>query len=77
MLEQLTLVFGELELGPRDSRCMSCGGELRQVDKEAACARIPPKTYRWRNEFFECAKCGKIFWHGTHWEKIVTRLRGL
>src|SRR5947209_2987103 len=69
MLEQLALVFGELGLEPRESRCMSCGGELQVVDKEAVRDRIPPRTYLWRDEFFECVRCHKLFWHGTHWEK--------
>ena len=56
---------------------MSCGGELRTVDKEAVRDRIPPRTYLWRNEFFECLRCHKLYWHGTHWEKITTRLRHL
>ncbi|MDB6109089.1 MAG: hypothetical protein JWR69_839 [Pedosphaera sp.] len=77
MLEQLALVLGELGLKPRESRCMSCGGELQRVDKEAVRDRIPPRTYRWRDEFFECARCRKLFWHGTHWEKITTRLHKL
>jgi uncharacterized protein len=74
MPEQLGLVLGELGLEPRESRCMSCGGELRAVEKEAVRKRIPPKTYLWRNEFFECARCGKLYWHGTHWENIAKRL---
>jgi uncharacterized protein with PIN domain len=77
MLEQLALVLGELGLKPRESRCMSCGGELQTVDKEAVRDRIPPRTYRWREEFFECVRCHKLFWHGTHWENITTRLHRL
>ena len=74
MREQLALIFAELALEPRESRCMSCGGRLREVKKESIRERIPPKTYVWRDEFFECERCGKIFWHGTHWEKITRHL---
>src|SRR5262249_11187518 len=44
--EQLALVFGEMGLQLRASRCMKCGGELRSVEKEEVAARIPPKTFR-------------------------------
>ena len=77
MLEQLALVFRELGLSARDPRCMSCGGELRRVEKEAMRKRIPPKTWRWVDEYFLCARCDKLFWHGTHWQRIQTRLRQL
>ena len=77
MLEQLALVFRELGLSARDPRCMSCGGELRRVEKEAVRERIPPRTWRWVDEYFLCARCDKLFWHGTHWRRIQTRLRQL
>jgi hypothetical protein len=75
MLEQLRVVLDELGLPLRAPRCMSCGGPVRRVDKEAARDRIPPRTYRWLDEYFECARCGKLFWHGTHWRRIQERLR--
>lgn len=75
--EQLQLVLRELQLPVREPRCMSCGGELRAVDKEVMRDRIPPKTYRWRDEYYLCTSCDKLFWHGTHWEKIEKQLRSL
>mgnify|MGYP001766197993 CR=1 FL=1 len=75
--EQLALVFREFGLTVLGARCMSCGGELRPVSKEALRERIPPKTYRWLDEFFVCCRCDKLFWHGTHWRKIVRTLEGL
>lgn len=75
--EQLALVFREFGLALRGPRCMSCGGELRRVPKEALRDRIPPKTYRWLDEFFVCRRCDKLFWHGTHWHRIRAQLSGL
>jgi len=77
VFEQLTLVFRELGLTAREPRCMSCGGELRRAEKEAVRERIPPKTWRWVDEYFLCARCDKLFWHGTHWQRIHTCLRQL
>lgn len=75
--EQLALVFREFGLSVRPPRCMSCGGELRRGSKAALRERIPPKTYRWLDEFFVCQRCDKLFWHGTHWQRIVGRLEAL
>ena len=75
--EQLALVFREFGLTVRGARCMSCGGELLPASKEALRERIPPKTYRWLDEFFVCRRCDKLFWHGTHWQRIVRRLKVL
>jgi uncharacterized protein with PIN domain len=75
--QQLGLVLGELRLPVLDSRCMDCGGTLQRVDKEAARNEIPPRTYRWLNEFWKCAACGKLFWHGTHYQRIRQHLQTL
>jgi uncharacterized protein with PIN domain len=73
--EQLALVFREFGLTQGEPRCMSCGGELRRVEKEALRDRIPPKTYRWIEEYFVCARCDHLFWRGTHWTRIQQQLR--
>jgi len=72
--EQLTHVLMELKLPIREPRCMACGGELLAVEKESVADRIPPRTLLWLDEYFQCVKCGKLFWHGTHWEKIQKQL---
>lgn len=76
-MQQLESVLRELQLPRLEPRCMDCGGELMRVEKEAMAARIPPKTYRWRDEFFLCRECGKLFWHGTHWRRIDQGLKAL
>ena len=73
--EQLNLVFREFGLKVSQPRCMACGGELVTQDKEAIRERIPPKTYRWLDEYFACRRCGKLFWRGTHWERISQQLQ--
>jgi hypothetical protein len=75
--QQLGLVLSELGLGMREPRCMSCGGRLRPMDKESLRERIPPRTYRWLDEYFVCDDCGKLFWHGTHWQRIRAQLEKL
>ena len=75
--EQLALVFREFGLVVRGPRCMSCGGELCPTLKETLRDRIPPKTYRWLDEFFVCRRCDKLFWHGTHWQRIRAQLSRL
>jgi hypothetical protein len=77
IVEQLKLVFREFNLPLREPRCMSCGGKLARAEKEQLRERIPPRTYLWIDEYFLCSQCGKLFWHGTHWRKIVATLNTL
>jgi len=54
---------------------MACGAELRPVPKSEVAARIPPRTARWKDEYFLCSGCGRLFWPGTHWQRIVRQLQ--
>jgi len=72
--EALSYVMGALGLELRPARCMACGGELKSLPKESVEGEAPPRVYRAYDEFFRCDRCGKLFWHGSHWEKIVATL---
>jgi uncharacterized protein len=72
--EQLTHILDELHLPNLQPRCMSCGGGLIEVPKEKVADQIPPRTLRWLDHYFQCQSCGKLFWHGTHWQRIRERI---
>jgi uncharacterized protein len=72
---QLGMVLRDLGLSLGAARCMGCGGALRAVAKEAVAERIPPRTARWKDDYFVCDGCGGLYWEGTHWERIRERLR--
>jgi uncharacterized protein with PIN domain len=74
MREQLRMVMHDLGLGLREARCMACGGALVPTPKEDVFARIPPRTAKWLDEYFVCADCDRLFWQGTHWERIAKTL---
>jgi hypothetical protein len=29
-----------------------------------------------QEEFFICSNCGKVFWKGSHWDKVLNKARG-
>jgi uncharacterized protein len=72
--EQLRLVVGHFALTRRESRCMECNGELATVPPGAVAGRIPLGLTRDHDEFFLCGGCGRVFWHGSHWDRISGRL---
>jgi uncharacterized protein with PIN domain len=72
---QLAHVLRDLRLSLGEPRCMACGGELAELSRGEAAGRVPPRSLAYHDRFWECAGCGKVFWHGTHWERIVERLR--
>ena len=73
-LAQFRYVIGALKLPQLPTRCMACGGELHAVAKESVRARIPPRTAVWLDDYFECRRCQKLLWKGTHWRRIAETL---
>jgi hypothetical protein len=53
------------------SRCLDCNAELEAVAKERILHLLEPKTKRYYEHFSRCPVCGKIYWAGSHQERIM------
>ncbi len=51
-------------------RCVACNGRIRRIDKAEVEKKLKPKTRRYYKEFFECIECGKVYWQGSHYERM-------
>ena len=61
------------------SRCVRCNGRLDAVKKEEVLGPLAaePLTLRYYQTFRRCAGCGRIYWPGTHFEKLTARVSRL
>lgn len=59
------------------SRCLCCNGVLIPVEKEQILDRLEPLTKKYYNDFEQCGSCGKIYWCGSHHEKMAEMLRSV
>jgi uncharacterized protein with PIN domain len=57
------------------SRCIPCNGQLVPVNKEAILDRLEPLTKKYYDSFHICEQCDKIYWPGSHQEKIDAFVR--
>jgi uncharacterized protein with PIN domain len=48
---------------------------LRVLAREQARGRVPERSFAWQEEFWECDRCRRVFWKGTHWQRIESQLR--
>lgn len=53
------------------TRCSGCNGLLHPVEKEAVRDRLPERSRDLFEDFMECDGCGKIYWQGSHRDKIL------
>src|SRR6266581_287742 len=57
------------------TRCRVCNSALREVSRESVRRRVPEKVWGAQEAFTECPDCGRIFWRGTHYERLSRILR--
>jgi len=71
--EQLKEVFRWFDLKSRINpftRCMECNGLLEEVLKEEIINRLFPKTREYYYCFKRCTVCNRIYWEGSHYERM-------
>jgi hypothetical protein len=59
-----------LEIDVEKSRCPKCNARIHPVSKSEVEGRIPPATFKFYDEFWECPSCKQIYWQGSHWKRI-------
>lgn len=78
--EQVYEVLGRFDLYCQISafhRCMVCNGLLEPVEKQKVWNRLEPKTRLYYESFYQCRICKKIYWEGSHVEKMKMYLKTL
>lgn len=56
------------------TRCVRCNGTLTPVSKAEVLDRLAPLTRRYYEDFSRCAECGRIYWPGSHYARLVGRV---
>jgi uncharacterized protein with PIN domain len=58
-------------------RCIACNGLLEPVPKSTVLDRLPPRTRRDHNAFSRCTACDRVYWKGSHYDRLSRRVREL
>ncbi len=53
------------------TRCLECNAEIAAVEKEAIAGQLMPNTGKFYRQFYRCQGCGKIYWEGSHYRKML------
>lgn len=55
------------------TRCRECNTLLEAVSKEEIAGQVPPYVYATQTHFARCPTCQRIYWRGTHWQRMRQR----
>lgn len=76
---QFTEVMRRLGISPGDlkplSRCSRCNDRLQPLTRDQVQGRVPEHVFHCHRQFFECPRCRRIFWPGSHLPGITRTLR--
>lgn len=76
--DQLAEVFRRLNLSRQDlaplSRCGECNDLLAPVPRETALGLVPDHVFQTQTEFFQCPRCRRLYWPGSHQARIIAAL---
>jgi uncharacterized protein with PIN domain len=75
--EQIEQVLRELHLRPEAkpySRCLQCNVMLKRLPKSRAKNLVAPFVFEQAASFAICPRCGRVFWQGTHFEDMESKL---
>lgn len=75
--EQLGQLLRDLALDVESPspRCACCNTTLEPLERKEAKGRVPPYVYRRHREFTLCPRCDRVYWRGTHWQRMRERIR--
>jgi uncharacterized protein with PIN domain len=52
------------------TRCIICNSMLQSVSKNDIISQLPQNTALYYNEFWQCNNCKRIYWKGSHYERM-------
>lgn len=58
-------------------RCLRCNEILKPVSKSSILERLEPLTKKYYDEFCVCPKCDRIYWKGSHYDRMQSLIHEL
>ncbi len=71
VVEQMNLSIDERALF---TRCTICNSPIVPVSRSEVKDRVPPYVYQTQQDYGYCARCDKIYWPGTHVQRVLRAL---
>lgn len=67
--------FGLAEAARPFTRCLDCNRPLRTAARAEVEARLPPSVRARHDRFSTCDSCRRVYWKGSHWQRMRAALQ--
>lgn len=74
--KQISNILGDIETDKTKilSRCILCNTKVEEIKKENVKGKVPERVFNNNEKFWFCMKCNKIYWKGSHYEKMIEKI---
>ncbi len=76
--DQLSELFNQAGIDPNPelffSRCLICNVPVEEISRDKTEGKVPEAVWQTTTHFNECPRCRRIYWEGTHGNRIKKRL---
>ena len=75
--EQLIHVIRRCDLARSShpfTRCIECNHRIEAIAIQQVEQRLQPETIASFDEFWQCTGCGRVYWKGSHYERLRQRV---
>jgi uncharacterized protein with PIN domain len=69
-LREVVLRYGLADRARPFTLCLHCNAPLRHIARADVTDRVPPRVRDTQDEFRTCDCCTRVYWRGTHWERM-------
>ncbi len=76
-LRDIVAAFGLKPPYAAFSRCLRCNAPLEGVSKAEVLPLLLPKTRRYFDTFHRCPTCGRVYWPGSHHDRMLELLQDI
>jgi len=77
--QQMRRVIAQMKLNRERefTLCLECNEPLVPKSKEEVEGLVPPYVFKTQSQYFQCSRCERIYWRGTHWQHMREVLENL
>lgn len=76
-LKELLRIFNLKKYFKPFSRCLKCGTKLKRISRAKVFERLKNFKFKKRMQFYYCVHCDKIYWEGSHYDKMKRKIYSL
>ncbi|WP_119292330.1 Mut7-C RNAse domain-containing protein [Azohydromonas sediminis] len=74
-LREVCLRYGLRGHTGRAPRCLLCNAVLEPLHAPPPDASLPPAVRARHDAFWRCASCRRLYWRGSHWQRLRERVQ--